>query len=108
MWLPTLRVGSRADPETSQAFQELDEQLVDGAGPLLLGPVTAAFEDVAAAEPWHRLAESGDRRGAPNRRPVAVAADEQARHGDRPVGERGQVLPIPVDIAVTVQPPGQA
>ena len=47
--------------------------------------------------------EGGDRRRAPDGGAVAVAADEQRRHVDPCSAERGEVLPVAVDVAVAVE-----
>src|SRR4051794_9697181 len=88
--------------------EEISERVVDLRRPLLLSPVAAAREDDRPVEPRQRRREATDRRPAPDGRAITVAADEQRRHFDRAIAERGEILPIAIDVAVSVQSTGEA
>jgi hypothetical protein len=91
-----------------QAPEEVDERLVHLIGALLLGPVAAALEDDRAAQLRQGSSERGDRGRAPDGGAVTVAADEQRRHVDPRSTERGEVLPVAVDVAVAVERAAQS
>jgi hypothetical protein len=65
--------------------------------------LAAAFEDERPVQLRQRRGERGDGGATPDRGAVAVAADEQRRHVDGSLPERGEVLPVAVDVAVPVE-----
>ena len=99
-----LGVGDRFEVRAHRTLpEEVDQRLVDLVGPLLLGPVAAPLEDQRSVQLRQRRLERGDGRRPPDRGTVAVTADEQRRHVDRLPAERGEILPVAVDVAVPVE-----
>src|SRR3984957_4772184 len=86
-----------------QRLQPVHEEPVDLIGALLLDPVTAPGEDIAALQVWQRVGKARDGPGPPPGRAVQLPADEQGRNPDRRASPRLEVLPVPVHVAVAVE-----
>src|SRR5271167_3024374 len=92
----------------SEPLHEFDQQLVDLPRPLLLHPMTASAEHLRTTQPRQRLAEVSDRRATPSCRPVLLATDEQRRHGDWLPRVVGQIFPVAVHVAISIESAGEA
>src|SRR5260370_20276170 len=78
--------------------------------PSLVGPVAGAAEPDRLTQPGHDIAEPGQHLpgAGPADDQVPVPGNEQGGNGDRGVVPGGRELPVPVDVAIPVERPGEA